>query len=594
MIYFLNIDGTTTLVKTEPVYQNSINANKLVVFAPFSAFAQVSATFNLPNGLNVQGGLMTRLVGNQELLDLKGNKYNAWALDLSNPITQYPGTVRVQFSISLGQGRTLSSYSTQFTVEKGTPSDLPDYVVGDDALDIFTQIKEYLSTINGNMKSALENGIAYVRYEAPVEDLINRTSATGISLYVVDGYDYIEGDAPSVPSITRGSFTVPSMTEYLTDAQIRTPGTVPYNDQNFFQYNTKNPSTPAGFVVELDEVKDVGILQFYFWSVLYPVTIAVSINETGYDGAYNTVKTFTLNKLKYEDIDIYGETIIVQVPINNKAKAIKVVQYGYSGSPTNGSYVLKGMEIYAPTYNGYYSIVQNNGNKYTVAALDSSAVTDILTEAQRWADGVGATSGDPQYNNNAKYWAEQSQTERNQAAFQANQSEAWANGNFNGQPVPSSNPAYNNNAKYWAGIVAQYNAKANKVGGFPVLVLGANGQPVIPSVFINQVDIKEYITITNESQLQTITAQVGDVALLVGEVNGEKTVKKSWILLGESDGERDWAVYGTSYATNAGEANYATNAFNAERVNGAPINVVTLSYYEGLVDKTGVYFVTLD
>ena len=82
----------------------------------------------------------------------------------------------------------------------------------------------------------------------------------------------------------------------------------------------------------------------------------------------------------------------------------------------------------------------------------------------------------------------------------------------------------------------------------------------------------------------------------MSDLNGEKTITKSWLLLSVSDtGVRDGAVYGTSYATNAGNATYAQSSENALKVNGLTINgILSESDYNALVDKTGVYFVAIE
>lgn len=589
MIYFLNINGTTTLVKSEPVYQNSIDANKLVVFAPFSAFAQVSTTFTLPNGLDVQGGLMSRLVGDAELLDKKGNKYNAWYLDLDSPITQYPGTVRVQFSITLGQGKTQASYSTQFIVEKGVPGDLPNYVVGDDALAIFEDIKNYLAEIEGEMQNALENGISYIRYMSP-ENELSELLDTDIKLYVVDGDSTVLSTNPVVPDLTNGDFTVTSMTEYLTDEQIRNPGIPPYNDQNFFQYNTsgeETPKSPAGFIIDLGSAKDVGLIQLYIWGIVKhseAMQVQVSVNSgNAVTQPFEVVNTFYINELEYNGIKITNEMTIIPVPINRNARFIKVVQ---TTGWTDGAFIYKGVEVFKSNYDGYYSIVQNNGNEYKLSAIDMFSAIAIInearsysTEAQKWAVGTN-DSQDPQYNNSAKDWAGKSGAYTEEA-------QKWADG----EGAVVGDEQYQNNAKYYTNILTQY--PPDQVGGFPRLIL-ENGRAVIPPTMISKVSTNELIEITEESQLNTVDAQVGDVAYLVVDLDGEKTIVKSWVLLAINNGVRDWAVQGTSFAATAGSANYADLARNAAYVRNNIFDVVTESDYNNtIVDKTGVYFVLM-
>ncbi len=560
MIYFLNSNSTTTLVKSEPVYQGSINANKLIVFAPFASSSQVSATFTLPNGLNIQGGLMTLLVGSQGLFDKQGNQYNAWSLDLEDPVTQYPGTVRVQFSIALGYGVNPKSYSTQFVVEKGVPSDLPDYTVNDNALEIFNDIKDYLATIVQDTQEAIDNAIAYVRYRSNGTYLLNSPNSNS-KIYVVNGSDITESNEENqsyIQSITNGDVSVASMTEYLQDPQIRNPNNSPFNDTNFFQYNTgsSSPSSPAGFIIDLGEEKEIGYIQLYLFAIQWDINIVISANNE-LEGVYTTLGSVSLKPITTSAGPNPNEMEILR--INGQGDNYRFIKVVQTSGATNGSYVCKGIEIYQSNNSGYYEIIQNNGNSFILDTINGrelvQTIENYTKEAQKWANGEGAATGDEQFNNNSKYWS--------------------------------------NEAEYWAGIVEQYGKLANKVGGFPVLIAGSDGNPVIPSVFINQVDIKSYIEISNESQLNTIEAQPGDVAVLVETIDGKKTITESWLLLGESNGVRDWAIYGISYATNAGNATFAQSAYNAQRINGLSIEKMPESVYENFPDKSGIYFVLM-
>ena len=80
-----------------------------------------------------------------------------------------------------------------------------------------------------------------------------------------------------------------------------------------------------------------------------------------------------------------------------------------------------------------------------------TAATSQAQTSEAWAKGTkGGTpveSGDAQYHNNAKYYAETSQTN-------CEDSEAWAKGTRNGSPVASSDPAYHNNSKYYSELAA--------------------------------------------------------------------------------------------------------------------------------------------
>lgn len=79
----------------------------------------------------------------------------------------------------------------------------------------------------------------------------------------------------------------------------------------------------------------------------------------------------------------------------------------------------------------------------------------------------------------------------------------------------------------------------------------------------------EIYEISSPDELISLVAQRGDRAELITTVDGERTTVKAWQLLGNDATVRDnWVVCGTSYAVQAGNATTATNAFNADAVNG--------------------------
>lgn len=525
MIYFFNSAGTTIAVKSEPIYQGSANANSLVVVAPFSNTAVVSVAYTLPNGLGVVGGVLTKLdyLGDTPLIDASGNKYNAWQIDLKAPVTQYAGVVRVQFTFNLGYGKTLKTYSTQFVVEKGVPSDLPPFNEIENAENLYQSILNYIASINESVVEASDKAISYVRYITDDNYILNTANAENISLSVVpENATY------------KGNFTLVGMTEYLTENQIQNPTLDSNADDLFFQLQTNVGTEQGGFIIDLGSNQDVGLVQMYAWSIWQDLTMYAYVSTDG--STYTLADTLTFPATAGSNtLDIF------RFNIYQNCRYIKIVQEDRVF--TNGSYACKGIEIFAPNVDGYYRIVQNNGNVIEIDSFNANTLIDIVNELTNQAQ---------QSEENAQKWAEES-----------------------------------------AEALAQINAKAGAVGGYPILQ-NIDGQPKIPTVYIQQVDIKEYIQITSAGQLGTIEAQVGDVALLTETVNGELTITKSWLLLSIVNNVRTWAVYGTSYATNAGNAVYSQTAGNALQINGTIINKLPQAQYNALVDKTGVYFVTID
>lgn len=90
----------------------------------------------------------------------------------------------------------------------------------------------------------------------------------------------------------------------------------------------------------------------------------------------------------------------------------------------------------------------------------------------------------------------------------------------------------------------------------------------IPLSQIPATATQEIYTVASEDELTGLTAQRGDLAELIEEVNGEQTITKTWQCLGDPTILESWVVWGTSYAVQAGSATLADTAANSEMVNG--------------------------
>ena len=85
---------------------------------------------------------------------------------------------------------------------------------------------------------------------------------------------------------------------------------------------------------------------------------------------------------------------------------------------------------------------ENNSKYYSEQSAGSAtASASSAGEAEAWANG--GSEGTPSATNNAKYYSEQ-------AAGEVENSEAWASGTRGGTPVTSDDPAYHNNSKYYS------------------------------------------------------------------------------------------------------------------------------------------------
>lgn len=154
----------------------------------------------------------------------------------------------------------------------------------------------------------------------------------------------------------------------------------------------------------------------------------------------------------------------------------------------------------------------------------SETSKEAADEAEAWAVGTideePVTSEDPQYHNNAKYYANLLQPQINsvlqavqtladnaqaianaaanaQAAEGSSEdSEAWATGKVDGTDVPSTAPQYENNAKYWSDLAAQYASQITSGVVFKGSILFAN-LPTTGMSNGDMYDIKDAFTTTS-------------------------------------------------------------------------------------------------
>lgn len=112
----------------------------------------------------------------------------------------------------------------------------------------------------------------------------------------------------------------------------------------------------------------------------------------------------------------------------------------------------------------------------------------------------------------------------------------------------------------------------------------------IPMSQIPATATQEIYTVTSEEELTLLTAQRGDLAELIEEVNGEKTITKTWQCLGDSNVRENWVLWGTSYAVSAGNATTATNAENANTINNHRLIEISAEDFETAVKDQDTYY----
>lgn len=114
---------------------------------------------------------------------------------------------------------------------------------------------------------------------------------------------------------------------------------------------------------------------------------------------------------------------------------------------------------------------------------------------------------------------------------------------------------------------------------------------VIPIQYIPATATTEIYEVTSEAELISLTAQRGDLAELVETVDGERTITKTWQLLGDDASKRsDWVVWGTSYAVSAGNAALAANAENAAKINNHRMVEMTAEAFASAVKDPDTYY----
>ena len=118
----------------------------------------------------------------------------------------------------------------------------------------------------------------------------------------------------------------------------------------------------------------------------------------------------------------------------------------------------------------------------------------------------------------------------------------------------------------------------------------------IPMSQIPATATQEVYEVTSEDELVELVAQRADLAELVEDVNGVKTITKTWQLLGDGNPatKSNWIVWGTSYAVQAGNATTADNAENANTINGHRIVEMEKSAFETAVKDPNTYYLVYD
>ena len=146
MIFIANAQGTIVKSISSPVYRGQSNANEVLLLAPYSSTAEVYAEYQLPNGIMTKPIYLNQLEGVEEenLTDGDGNVYNAWYASVGAPVSEYVGTVTVQFFL-VTEATTHATSTATFPV-----SGISDTVVTDTpSEESWEQVLAVLSGLDG-------------------------------------------------------------------------------------------------------------------------------------------------------------------------------------------------------------------------------------------------------------------------------------------------------------------------------------------------------------------------------------------------------------------------------------------------------------
>ena len=140
----------------------------------------------------------------------------------------------------------------------------------------------------------------------------------------------------------------------------------------------------------------------------------------------------------------------------------------------------------------------------------------------------------------------------------------------------------------YAGISSQaYEDLLNMINSGDI-VLAQNGK--LPLSSIPATATQEIYVVESEDELTTLTAQRGDLAELVEEIDGVRTITKTWQCLGDATVLENWVVWGTSYAVQSGNAEHSNTSTNATMINGHRIVEMSEEEFNNAVKDEDTYY----
>lgn len=518
MVIVANRQGTTTQIISSPIYQGSSLVNELVFLAPFSSTNSVHVLFTLPNGVQLDPILMESVpISQLGITDEDRHGYNAWVLLVDVNATEWAGALSLYFSVNTGavngNSSYLSSYQTTIEVTPGGAPNLPESPTN----DVYQQIITALSRLQADTTEAIDKSISYTRYTAPQKYLLNAPTSEGVTV----------SKAPSNIELSPlADFTLEGMTAYLDESNITDPAGVIFGNQDnanelFYQNKTNTGSNPVGFIVDLGEPKQIGLVQVYAWNIIENITVKLYLSTDNI--TYTESDSITLPTTDASVLDIFQ--------LNGKstnARYIKVVQEDTIW--TNGVYSVKGVEIFEANNEGKYLIKRTNGN---VSYVDS-------------VDGISLVNKVQALTNEAEEYADNAKTSEENAYEQ------------------------------YQALLAQ---KGENNGIAP---LGADGK--VPADYLPPLVITDYIKVNSVADLTSTVAQKSDIAYIETTVDGVTTTQFYILTDNNYTVLSNWLEYNPSVAGSALYAQNASEAENSQKVGGMAFEgVLTQAQYQAKV-----------
>ena len=135
MIFLCDASNTVTPIVQPQLRQGEINANEIVILAPYASNTAVTLRVTLPNGLIIPQepeAFVLVNVPTPEGLSLNTIALNAWRMRVDKSITEIAGNLVFQFAFTVGgasDGTLPATYTTTSVVTcvpRGVPT-LPQY-----------------------------------------------------------------------------------------------------------------------------------------------------------------------------------------------------------------------------------------------------------------------------------------------------------------------------------------------------------------------------------------------------------------------------------------------------------------------------------